>query len=69
MSFTKRSGTPENKVYEKLRKRSLRLRNRRFGNLVNRLSGWRAEIDHEAYVRGVRDAIKELRANGPRAVE
>lgn len=60
VSFTKRSGTLENKVYERLRKRSYRNRVRFF---FTGRSPWGFDLGdmHSAYVEGVRDAIKELR--------
>ena len=61
MTFTKRSGTPENKVYEKLRKRSYRERWLKW----SQVEPFQRDA-HSYYVMGVRDAIEELQAADPR---
>ena len=49
MPFTRESGTRANRIYERLRKRSWRLK---------QTAWWWGQNEHQAYVEGVRDGIK-----------
>lgn len=64
MSFTNKAGSLENRVYERLRKRSWRSIDRRTLSEVCG-SDWPTSVDydyfhHMAYVAGLRQGIKEL---------
>lgn len=67
-NFTGESGTVDNKVYERLRKRSYRrsvrwhlaLRDHVLGDGEMPRDLWH-DGKHAAYVRGVKDALSELR--------
>ena len=57
--FTKGKG-PYGKVYEKLRKRSLRTRNMMLRLNLTDLGKATFRMKHHAYVQGVRDALREV---------
>ena len=63
--FTRGKG-PYGKVYEKLRKRSLRLRNKVLKRSFSMGDAWYYRTRHNAYVEGVRDALAEVERIGSR---